>query len=102
MTYHWRITEPRERLEVVIENLSNDVKQFDASLSLRRCPITPWNLIRVLLRYPLMTMQIFLGIYWQALWLWIKRVPYVPHPLRVVPLSNAITPHFSSSNQPKS
>ena len=27
-----------------------------------------------------MTCKIFLAIYWQALQLWWKRIPYVPHP----------------------
>jgi DUF1365 family protein len=57
MTYRWRITEPRERLAVNIENYSNDTKRFNATLSLQRRPITRWQLARVLLRYPVMTLQ---------------------------------------------
>ncbi|MFG0297276.1 MAG: DUF1365 family protein, partial [Maioricimonas sp. JB045] len=53
---------------------------FGASLGLTRREITSGNLARARVRYPWMSGQVMAGLYWQALRLWWKRVPYVPHP----------------------
>jgi DUF1365 family protein len=53
---------------------------FDATLTLKREALTTMSLTSVLARYPWMTAKVAWGIYWQALKLFIKRVPVYDHP----------------------
>jgi len=78
--YDWRFLEPGERLQVHMEDYVEGDKVFDATLGLRRRPITGANLRRVLVRYPLMTVQVVTKIHWQALRLWRKGAPFYVHP----------------------
>jgi DUF1365 family protein len=80
--YDWRFNTPGERLTVHMENARKNRKIFDATLVLDREEITAGSLARVLFTFPLMTMKVMAGIHWEALKLWLKRVPVQDHPAK--------------------
>lgn len=80
--YHWAFSPPGRRLVVHMENHRQGAKRFDATLALRREPLTGTALAGALLRHPFMTATVAGGIYWQALRLRLKGAPFHVHPAR--------------------
>jgi DUF1365 family protein len=89
LDYHWGFRRPDDRLAVrmALKSAGASVPSaesvvFDATLVMQRVPIGAGTLAATLLRFPLMTLQVIVAIHWQALRLWLKRLPLHDHPAR--------------------
>lgn len=83
LEYDWTLTAPAESLVVhmnVRDHRPVSQRVFGATLRLERRPITPGRLRAILVRYPLMTAQVILKIYAEALLLWLRGARVHPHP----------------------
>ena len=81
LRYDWRFAAPGARLGVHMRLTRAGEPVFDATLALAREPIGNG----VLVRFPLMTAKVVAAIHWEALKLWLKRVPFHTHPAKVQP-----------------
>ncbi len=77
--YRWRLTVPGETVGVGLEVHDARGHIFTAELELRRRPLTAREIGKQLLKKPAMTAFIVAGIYWQAMKLYLKGIPYVPY-----------------------
>ena len=80
LDYEFVVTEPTGRLVLHMNTLDRGQTFFDATLTLERQAWTSANLAKALLRQPFMTGKVIAAIHWQALRLYLKGVPVVPHP----------------------
>jgi len=80
MDYDWCFSAPGEHLAVHMTSLRQGEEVFNATLNLQQQPLTGGNLAGALLHWPFMTARVIAAIYWQALRLKLRGVPFCPHP----------------------
>lgn len=82
LKYRWRFDLDPDGIGIEMALLKDDSVCFEASLDLQSQAFTAASMKWVPLKYPFMTAAVVLRIYWQALLLWLKRIPFYDHPKR--------------------
>ncbi len=83
MQYRWAFKNPAGQLVIHMDNTLAEQKHFDATLHLEEMALNKKTMGYVLRKYPIMSLKIVWGIYWQACKLWFKRMPFYSHPASV-------------------
>jgi DUF1365 family protein len=78
MKYHWHIKPPGAHFNLRLDS-RDEQKLFSAGLAMTAMELNRTNLVNTLISIPLMSVKIIWGIYWQAMKLFWKRIPFVSH-----------------------
>lgn len=77
--YKFRLQPPGEKVRVVIREEDEEGLLLAASFNGDHLPLSDAVLIKMALKFPLMTLKVMVGIHIEAVRLWLKKTPYFPH-----------------------
>jgi DUF1365 family protein len=74
--FDFQLQTPGARLHIAVNDVSEGRNLLLTTLTGSQRPITDREILRLSLRYPLVTLKVIGAIHWQALRLWLKGVPW--------------------------
>ncbi|MEJ6580203.1 MAG: DUF1365 domain-containing protein [Akkermansiaceae bacterium] len=86
---------PDDKLAVKINNLSEGEVSLVSGIQGRACPLTASRLLWFAFKYPLLSLKIIVMIHWQALKLWIRKVPHFAKASLPESQTGVLRPHSS-------
>jgi DUF1365 family protein len=98
LEFHFRIHLPDERLRVFIDDYDAEGKVLISTLTGMRRALSLANLVKFTAQFPLMTFCVIWLIHWQALRLWLKRLPFFLKENRREDQRGVFRPHKSLKN----
>jgi DUF1365 family protein len=78
--YKWRFSRPGKSLSIHMQNFQKGELLFDVTLKLQRKDYSLGRMFKCALIYPLLPFKFVSGIYYHAFRLWLKKIPFYPHP----------------------
>lgn len=76
--FNFSLQVPGHKLHIKIDTVQQQQKVFISTLSGKRQPLTNKALLWYSLQFPLIPLRIMFLIHWNALLLWLKKIPYHP------------------------
>jgi DUF1365 family protein len=74
--FDFNLAIPNEKLNIKIDDYKEGSRFFISTLTGTKKPMTNARLLAYSIRFPLMTLRIMGLIHWNALLLWLKKIPY--------------------------
>lgn len=95
--FDFKIGLPGKSLKIHIDNYAVGERSLVSSVIGKQRALTSARLWIFSLKYPLLSLKIMVGIHWQALILWLRRIPFFRKTARLDSQVDVMRPHSSLS-----
>ena len=95
LDFDFKLRVPGDALEIHINDRQGDSTVLLSTLTGTRVPLTSARLAWLTLKFPFLTLKVIFLIHWQALLLWLKRLPFHPKAANAHLQRDVLNPHSS-------